>query len=154
MFLKDALLRCSKLETEIAAVFAGLAAAAGDTSPRGSLDGTARRARTRSALLHSLAELTSDLDDGGPFLVQISPQLAAVKRGLDAVKARAAAGENGLLELLDATPRNELYASLLDVAEPLVRRTMRLVENERRNSRRSGSERSAKGRTACTVAAS
>lgn len=142
MFLRDALQRCSQLESEVASVYETLASAHGvaPSSTRSWTD-AARRARQRARLLHSLAEVSVAIDDDGPFLVQVTPQIAGIRRVVENVRTRVTtaldaetAGRAGAQ--LDATARDEVYASLLEVAEPVLRRVSRLMEAETRSAKR------------------
>ena len=142
MFLKEALLRCSKLEDEVASAYDELArspAATPETAAGWAESSRAERARAK--LLQALAAVSLALDDDGPFLVQVPVQIAALERALENVRRRlssnvdAASGQR-CVEALEAAPRSELHAALLEIAEPEVRRALRLIDSEIRNLRR------------------
>lgn len=104
---------------------------------------SATRERRHARLLHALAELSDALGDDGPFLVQVPVQLSTLKRVVDSVRGRVSDGVDEATALrcaamLDAAPRNEIHAGLLEVAEPEIRRVLRLIDEETRNARRGG----------------
>jgi len=142
MFLKEALLRCSRLEDEVASAYDELArspAAAPEVAV--SWAESSRRERMRAKLLHALAEISTALDDDGPFLVQVPVQLAGVERALESVRRRLSSeidADTGqrCVEALEAAPRGELHAALLEIAEPEMKRALRLIDSEIRNLRR------------------
>jgi hypothetical protein len=145
MFLKDALLRSSQLEDEMASVYAQLATCpAVDAKEAAAWSAAAAREQVHARLLHALAKLSEALGDDGPFLVQVPVQLSALRRAVEGARARLAADMDAAAAgrcagQLEAAPRRELYASLLEVAEPEVRRVLRLIDEETRGPRRSGS---------------
>jgi hypothetical protein len=142
MFLKEALLRYSQLEDEIASIFDSLAASTAATSENAaSWSEASRKERLRARLLHALAEISTALDDDGPFLVQVPVQMAGLERVLDNVRRWLSAGLDAAtgercVEALSAAPRQELHAALLEIAEPEMKRAMRLVDSEIRSVRR------------------
>lgn len=142
MFLKEALLRCSRLEDEVASVYADLAASPAATPETAAAwVESSRKERQRSRLLHALAEISTALDDEGPFLVQVPVQMADLTRALENVRRRlatnvdAATGQR-CIEALESAPRGELHVALLEIAEPEVKRALRLVDSEIRSLRR------------------
>jgi hypothetical protein len=142
MFLKDALLRCSQLEDEVASIYATLAKSPTVASESAAAWAeAARRERSRSQMLHALAELSAALGDDGPFLVQIPVQLANLRRIVDTVRGRItpaldAATADRCADTLEGAQRSELHATLLEVVEPEIRRVLKLVEAETRAARR------------------
>lgn len=165
MFLRDALQRCSQLESEVASVYETLATAQGvpASSSRAWAD-AARRARQRASLLHSLAEVSVAIDDDGPFLVQVTPQIAAIRRVVENVRTRITTALDADSAVragaqLEATARDEVYANLLEIAEPVLRRVSRLMEAETRSAKRATadgprSRESGRVRTPCLPAVS
>ncbi|HEY2774638.1 MAG TPA: hypothetical protein VGK20_11390 [Candidatus Binatia bacterium] len=158
MFLKDALTSCASLHDDLAAVFTSVAAVT--PGSRDAWPQLARRSAFRSALMRSLAGLCEAVDDGGPFLVQVPPKLVALRRTIHTARSRLAdSNDPAILEKLatelDHAPHWELYASLLEVADPLIGRTSRLVSSEIRAARRaeSTSSRSTRAKVLCRVAA-
>lgn len=145
MFLREALLRCSQLEEEVAALYdelVRLPEATPETSARWS--DRSRKERERSRLLHALAELSSAIGDDGPFLVQEPELLGRLRRSVDEARrvlARDGSGEGirRCVQALESSPCLELYAGLLDIAQPEARRLLRRIDSEIRNLRR-GSE--------------
>lgn len=146
MFLREALLRCSQLEDEVAAVYDELAA-----SPVAAIEmaatwaESARKERSRARLLHALAEISSALEDDGPFLVQVPVQLSSLRRVVESVHERVTSVMDAptaarCAEALEGTQRGELHAGLLEVAEPEIRRVLRLIDSETRTLRRGGAE--------------
>ncbi|MFN2376674.1 MAG: hypothetical protein ABR538_09060 [Candidatus Binatia bacterium] len=142
MFLREALLRCSQLEEEVAALYdhlQHLPAANRETSARWSE--RSRKERERSRLLHALAELSSAIGDDGPFLVQEPQLLHRLRQSVDEARrllARDGSGEGiaRCVQALDSSPCLELYAGLLDIAQPEARRLLRRLDCEIRNLRR------------------
>lgn len=148
MFLKDALLRCSRLEEEVASVYTGLSTLA-DVSPENAASWveTAKAERQRGHLLHALSQLSAALGDDGPFLVQAPVQLSALRRVLDSVSARMdgkidSAAAVRCAETLDAAGCDEVHRSLLEVAELEIRRVLRLVESQTKGARPGSASRS------------
>jgi hypothetical protein len=141
MFLKEALLRCSVLQRETAARFESLRdESPADDARKAVWSGAALRERRRAELLDALASLCSALEDEGPFLVQIPLQLEEIRRALDSVEWRrdtcASHPGCGCGELLQGIPGARVYADLIELAEPEVRRALRLISNEIRCVRR------------------
>lgn len=142
MFLREALLRCSQLEEEVAALYDGLVrlpAATPETSARWA--DRSRKERERSRLLHALAELSSAIGDDGPFLVQEPQLLHRLREAVDearSVLAKDGSGEGiaRCVQALESSPCLELYAGLLDIAQPEARRLLRRLDSEIRNLRR------------------
>lgn len=107
---------------------------------------SANRERSHARLLHALAELSDALGDDGPFLVQVPVQLSTLRRVVESVRVRVADGADGVdaataqrcADMLDAAPRAELHAGLLEVAEPEIKRVLRLIDEETRTARRGG----------------
>jgi len=141
MFLKEALLRCSQLQHEIAAWYDALC----ETTDAGDLKiaawkGTAARERRRAGFLEALAALCGALEDEGPFVVQVPLQLEALGRALHGVARRrqSCPDHTGCecADHLDSISSARLYADLLELAEPELRRSMRAVGNEIRILRR------------------
>jgi len=141
MFLKEALLRGSRLEDEVAEIYSGLASSPATSSEfAAAWTESARKERQRARLLHALAELSVALDDDGPFLVQVPVQLANLRRVVDNVRGHVtdavdAATAERCIETLQAAPQSEVYAVLLEIAEPEIKRVLRLVDSETRASR-------------------
>jgi hypothetical protein len=165
MFLREALLRCSQLEDEVASVYAGLAGCGAATSDAAAAWAeAARKERQRARLLYALAELTAVLDDDGPFLVQAPVQLANLRRVVDNVRGHLASTVDACTamrcaEALEATQRSELHAGLLEVAEPEVRRVLKLIDLETGNAHRADGDGakprgSARSRGSCAHSAS
>lgn len=144
MFLKEALLRCSQLEEEVASMYAELAACpAADGQAVASWSASANREREHARLLHALAELSAALGDDGPFLVQVPVQLSSLRRVVESVRGRVVEGVDAATakrcaDMLDAAPRGEIHAGLLEVAEPEIKRVLRLIDEETRHARRGG----------------
>lgn len=144
MFLKEALLRCSRLEDDVASMYAELAACpAAPSDAAAAWSASASRERGHARLLHALAELSDALGDDGPFLVQVPVQLSTLKRVVDSVRGRVTdaldeATARRCAAMLDAAPRNEIHAGLLEVAEPEIKRVLRLIDEETRSARRGG----------------
>lgn len=144
MFLKEALLRCSNLEEEMASVYAALASCPAATNQSAAAWSAASGREKRNArLLHALAELSEALGDDGPFLVQVPLQLSTLRRLVDAARGRVtndidAATAERCAEMLDTAPCRELYSGLLEVAEPEIRRVLKLIDEQTRSVRRSG----------------
>lgn len=144
MFLKEALQRCSNLEEEMASVYATLAACPAATSAAAATwSAAAGREKGNARVLHALAELSAALGDDGPFLVQVPLQLSTLRRVVDAVRSRIdidvdAATAERCAEMLDAAPRRELHSGLLEVAEPEIRRLLKLIDEQTRNVRPGG----------------
>jgi hypothetical protein len=141
MFLKEALLRCSVLHRETAARFESLRAeSTADDARTAAWTGAAIRERRRAELLDALASICSALEDEGPFLVQIPLQLEEVRRALDSLEWRRDTCADhpgcGCGEVLQAVPAARVYADLIELAEPEVRRALRLITNEIRAVRR------------------
>jgi hypothetical protein len=137
MYLKDALIRCSDLEVEVADLLQSIVAASADSPMRGVREALHRRARLRAALFRSLAGTVASLEDGGPFLVEITGRLAALRRAIDPLLGAGVRAHNAeaMLEQIAATGRADVYEQLLEVAEPIARRAVRLIEVERRSAR-------------------
>lgn len=148
MFLKQALLRGSQLEDEVAEIYSGLASSpAVPSEAAASWAESARKERQRARILHALAELSVALDDDGPFLVQVPVQLANLRRVVDNVRGHVtdAVDETTArrcVETLESAPRGEVYAVLLEVAEPEIKRVLRLVDSEARCARGAGTSSS------------
>lgn len=144
MFLKEALLRCSQLEDEVASVYDELTRSPAATPEvSASWSEASHAGRQRARLLRALAELSTALEDDGPFLVQVPVQIAAVRRALENAHRRLPAVVDSpsgqrCVEALEAAPRRDLYAGLLEVAEPELKRAMRLVDAEVKSLRRNG----------------
>lgn len=105
---------------------------------------SANREREHARLLHALAELSEALGDDGPFLVQVPVQLSSLRRVVDSVRSRVAEGVDAATarrcaEMLDSAPRSEIHTGLLEVAEPEIKRVLRLIDEETRSARRGGS---------------
>jgi hypothetical protein len=142
MFLKEALQRCSVLHRETAARYESLRAESPEDDARlAAWTGAAIRERRRAELLDALASVCSALEDEGPFLVQIPLQLEEVRRALDSLEWRRGTCSDhpgcGCGEQLQAIPGARLYADLIELAEPELRRALRLITNEIRAVRRS-----------------
>ncbi len=144
MFLKEALLRCSQLEDEVASVYDRLAGTPAATPQLVATWSEASRVeRQRARLLRALAELSTALEDDGPFLVQAPVQMAGVRRALENAQHRLPSVVDGpsgqrCVEALEAAPRHDLYSGLLEVAEPELKRATRLVDAEVKSLRRNG----------------
>lgn len=142
MFLREVLLRCSQLEEEVAALYDDLVRlpeATPETSARWSE--RSRKERERSRLLHALAELSSAIGDDGPFLVQEPELLNRLRQSVDEARRALARGDGGegirrCVQALESSPCLELYAGLLDIAQPEARRLLRRLDSEIRNLRR------------------
>ena len=140
MFLKQALLLCSELQQDIASKYEALC----DESPADARiqawQVCAARERRRAGYLDALAQLCTALGDEGPFLVQIPVQLGELRRALDSAEWRrdTCASHPGCscAETLDRVAGAELYADLMELAEPHLRRTLRLIAEEIRTVRR------------------
>lgn len=165
MFLKDALLRCSGLEEEVASVYAELAESPAATAELASAWAeSARVERQRARLLHALAELSAALGDDGPFLVQAPVQLVHLRRVVESVRGRVSPAIDQELavrcaDTLDAAGYGDLHRGLLEVAELEIRRVLRLVESQTRNAKRTHSNgtrsrENRKARPSCTTAVS
>jgi len=164
MFLKEALLRCSRLEDEVASVYADLAVSPAATPETAvSWAELSRREKRRSKLLHALAEISTALDDEGPFLVQVPVQMADLARALENVRRRLASNVDAItgqrcVEALESAPRGELHAALLEIAEPEIRRALKLVDSEIRSLRRTAegtrSRTASRTKESCAPAAS
>lgn len=123
------------------AELAACPAAPGETAAAWSA--SANRERRHARLLHALAELSEALGDDGPFLVQVPVQLSSLRRVVESVRVRVADGVDSATaqrcaDMLDAAPRAELHAGLLEVAEPEIKRVLRLIDEEMRTARRGG----------------
>lgn len=146
MFLAEALLRCSQFQKETASHYdAFCVESPADEARIEAWKGAARRERRRAGFLEALAVLCSALEDEGPFLVQIRAQLEAVRRTLDHARWRR---ENctghprcGCAEMIESIPLARLYADLIELAEPEVRRGLRVIANELRLIRRDADSR-------------
>lgn len=147
MYLHEALLRFSALEEEAALLYARLAGC--DTSApetAASCAESSRRAEMRAKLLHAVAELSQAVGDDGPFLVEVSVQLAALRRTLDSTHRRLSIAEDAAtaescVDALDAAQFGEVYADLLEVAEPAISRVLRTVDSEISHLRPRGKSR-------------
>lgn len=145
MFLKEALLRCSQLEDEVASIYDELTRSPGSTADVAACwSEAAKTERQRARLLRALAELSTALEDDGPFLVQVPVQIGAVRRALENAHRRLPSVVDGpsgqrCAEALEAGPRLDLYAGLLEVAEPELKRATRLVDAEVKSLRKNGS---------------
>jgi hypothetical protein len=141
MFLAEALLRCSQFQKETASHYdAFCIESPADGARIEAWKGASRRERRRASFLEALAFLCSALEDEGPFLVQIRLQLEEVRRALDHARWRR---DNctehprcGCAEMIESIPLARLYADLIELAEPEVRRGLRLIANELRAIRR------------------
>lgn len=114
-----------------------------DREVAASWSAAAKREREHARLLHALAELSVALGDDGPFLVQVPVQLSSLRRVVNSVRGRVSEGVDAITaqrcaEMLDAATRTELHTGLLEVAEPLLKRVLRLIEEETRSGRRRG----------------
>lgn len=123
------------------AALAASPAAPGETAAAWSA--AAKRESSHARLLHALAELSEALGDDGPFLVQVPVQLSTLRRVVESVRVRVADGVDAATaqrcgDMLDAAPRAELHAGLLEVAEPEIKRVLRLIDEETRTARRAG----------------
>lgn len=143
MFLKEALLRCSTLENEVASMYAELAAcSAAPGEAAAAWSASANRERSHARLLHALAELSVALGDDGPFLVQVPVQLSTLRRVVESVRVRVCVADGVDAptaqlcgDMLDSALRTELHAGLLEVAEPEIKRVLRLIDEETRTAR-------------------
>lgn len=146
MFLKDALLRCSGLEEDVASVYAELAESpAATTELVAAWTESARVERQRARLLHALAELSAALGDDGPFLVQAPVQLVHLRRVVESVRGRVSPNIDQDLalrcaEALDAAGYGDLHRGLLEVAELEIRRVLRLVESQTKSTKRANGQ--------------
>lgn len=145
MFFREAVLKCSQLEQEVAQVYTQLAAsAAAMPETADAWKEVARKENLNSRMLRAVADLSTALEDDGPFLVQIPVQLRNLRRVLDNVKHRLtatideAAGKR-CAEALENAQRSELHAGLLEIAGPEVQRLLRLIDAEIKMLRRTGS---------------
>ncbi|MFN2426446.1 MAG: hypothetical protein ABR587_08375 [Candidatus Binatia bacterium] len=142
MYLKEALLRCSRLEDEVASIYDAVACSATATPElAASWSERSRRERRRARLLHALAEISTALEDDGPFLVEAPVQLAGLGRVLENARRQLASMTDGAdgqrcLDTIETAPLRELHAALLEAAEPEIKRASRLVDSEIRNLRR------------------
>ncbi len=141
MFLKEALLRCSQLQQQTAAQYDALCdQSPGDDARAGKWRGAAARERRRAGFLEALAQLCTALEAEGPFLVQIPLQLEEIRRALDSAQWRrdTCTTHPGCTcaESLERVMASELYVDLIELAEPEVRRALRVIANELRNVRR------------------
>lgn len=128
----------------MASMYAELAASSAASGEAASAwSASAGREKGRARLLHALAELSDALGDDGPFLVQVPVQLSTLRRVVDGVRDRVtglvdSAAAQRCAEMLDAAPSAELHAGLLEVAEPEIKRLLRLIDDETRSARRGG----------------
>lgn len=163
MYLKEALLRCARLEDEVASVYDRLANSEGRTA-QSVLEWAenARLERTRATLLRALAAISTALGDDGPFLVDAPVQLAGLDRVLEMVRRRMvatldAAASAPCIDALEFAPLRELHAALLETAEPELKRALRRIDSEVRALRRasqSAGSRSKTRRESCALTAS
>lgn len=164
MFFREALLRCSQLEEEVAQVYSQLASSPA-ASPESAAAWTdmARKEGVRSRMLRAVADLATALEDDGPFLVQVPVQLRNLRRVLDNVKHRLDATIDETTgkrcsEALEKAQRGELHAGLLEIAEPEVKRLLRLIDSEIKTLRKAGtgtrSRKEAAARGPCAQAVS
>src|SRR5689334_16085845 len=134
MFLKEALLRCSQLQQEIASMYDALCETTAARDARSAAwKGAAACERRRSGFLEALAALCSALEDEGPFVVQVPLQLEDLSRALDSAAWRRQSCRNhgscGCVDHLSSITSTRLYADLLELAEPELRRSLRAVSN-------------------------
>lgn len=153
MFLSQALLEFSRVEAEVALVYENLASSPAAGRSASDWAEVARKERERSSLLQALAELSRALGNEGPFLVRVPADLAELRRVLERVRAEmetpvdsSTAGH--CVEVLEGSQRHDLHVELLALAEPALRRVIRLIESEARASRRGTGKRAANRRSA------
>lgn len=99
-----------------------------------------QREEARARLLHALSELAGVLEDDGPFLAQVPVEIAALQRTVERIRERVAPGMDPSLaaqcaEMLASSSHDELYAGLLELVEPSIRRVLRRIDSETRNAR-------------------
>lgn len=160
MFLREALRRGSRLEDEVAAVYDNLAGSCASSPEKAAAWAElSRKERLRARMLHALSEISDALGDEGPFLVEVPLQLAGVGRAIESAKRRLQADVDGeasqqCVDALEATPRAELIAALLEVAEPELRKAIRVIDSDVRSLRRRGDaprmRRASKARVPCS----
>jgi hypothetical protein len=140
MFFREALLRCSQLHLETAALFDGLCEGPREDPRIRSWQLAGALERKRAGFLKALATLCSILEDEGPFLVQIPPQLEAFRDALEFAAWRRASCRDhshcSCAEAVESIPRGRLHADLLELAEPELKRALRVVALEIRELRK------------------
>jgi hypothetical protein len=142
MFFRVALLRCSDLQNEIASIYEALVTTPGlarHVVARWQELATVERGRGR--LLHALATLSAAIEDDGPFLVQVSQQMAAVRQAIERTREQVAGGldvasAERSAERIEATRHGDVRTALLEIADGEMRRVLRVIERETRGGRR------------------
>ena len=138
MFYRDALERCSALGSEIASLLCDLGSAAPQRAA--AWTSVAAEERRKAGLLHAAAELSAALGDDGPFLVEVPVQIATLRQVVDRIREQLTNPPDvltavALAETLESARREELYDGLLEVVEDEMRRVLRLIEIQTRQTR-------------------
>lgn len=144
-------MQCSEIEAQTGNCFSALVGLSTHPARRRAWHYAAREASRRSLLLRSVAELVRSFDDGGPFLVEVNRQLERLRKALPSAPP-AVNGDRDPEEAwaetarrLEAPERHALYRLLLETAEPVVRRSMRIYDSELAQARRGFAGRAGAG---------
>jgi len=145
MYLREAIERCARIEESIGDLYDGMAGAGGDVGGRAIGDARldwrrlAERERQQARLLHVAAAAVAAVDGDGPFVVQEPLQLAALDRVVEEARRRLRSGEGravatgvasvaDLSDVLEASGRGGLCASLLALARPAIAKALRATD--------------------------